>query len=130
MISLLSLYWKPIGILALSFIITAYIGYLRHEIISEKEKNVQLQVLNTQLEDDVQHWQNAVSQQNQKIEDLNNAFTIMSHRVDDANSYIQKLNVESATKLEALKKYYESIPDSDSCEAVKRILDADIPPIH
>ena len=130
MIGLLSFYWKPLSILALSFVITTYIGYLRHEASSEKAKNIQLQLLNTQLEDDVHHWQDTVIDQNKKIDDLNAAFNLMTRRVDNANAYIQKINVESASKLDALKKYYESIPDSDSCEAVKNILNADVPNVH
>jgi len=130
MIGLLSFYWKPLSILALSFVITTYIGYLRHEASSEKAKNIQLQLLNTQLVEDVHHWQDTVIDQNKKIDDLNAAFNLMTRRVDNANAYIQKINVESASKLDALKKYYESIPDSDSCEAVKNILNADVPNVH
>jgi len=130
MIALMSLYWKPLSILVLSFVLTTYIGYLRHEVDSERKKNIELQVLNDQLVDDVHHWQDTVIEQNKKIDDLNTAFNIMSQRVDNANAYVQKLNVESAVKLDALKKYYEYIPDSDSCEAVKRIFDADVPSIH
>jgi len=130
MIGLLTMYWKPISILALCFVITTYIGYLRHEADAAKAKNVQLQLLNTELQNDVHHWQDTVIEQNQKIDNLNQSFVVMSKRVDNANAYVQKINVESVAKLDAIKKYYESIPDSDSCEEVKRIFDADVPPIH
>lgn len=130
MIGLLTMYWKPISILALTLVLTTYIGYLRHEADSAKRKNSELQTINSELIDDVNHWQNVVIEQNKKIDDLNAAFNLMSHRVDNANAYVQKINVESAAKLDAIKKYYESIPDSDSCEAVKNILNADVPNVH
>ena len=69
-------------------------------------------------------------EQNSKIDNMNRAYDEMTKRVEGARTTIQHMNVEAQVKLEALKHYYESIPDSNTCDAIRRILDADIPLVH
>lgn len=130
MMTLLSLYWKPIGIFVLTGLLMTYIGFIRHERDSAIADREALKLQNATLKLDIQTWQSAVEQQNAKIDNMNHAYEAMTQRVNDAKQQIQHMNVEAQVKLEALKHYYESIPDSDSCEAVKRILNAQVPPIH
>jgi|APFre7841882654_1041346.scaffolds.fasta_scaffold16918_9 hypothetical protein len=130
MLSLISMYYKPLGIMLVSMALIAYIGFLRAEknnAIKDRDIYKQQNIALTQQAVD---WQNLVKEQNSKIDNMNRAYDEMTKRVEGARTTIQHMNVEAQVKLEALKHYYESIPDSNTCDAIKRILDADIPLVH
>ena len=130
MLSLISLYYKPLGIMFVSLALIAYIGFLRAEKNSAiKDRDIYKQQT-IALTQEALNWQAVVKDQNSKIDNMNRAYDEMTKRVEGAKTTIQNMNVEAQVKLEALKHYYESIPDSNTCDAIKRILNADIPLVH
>jgi chromosome segregation ATPase len=137
MIGFLLANWKPLvaglGIIAFS----AYIGIIKHErdsarlerdTLKTQIQQYKLQVDN--LDAQINDWKAKVDFQNAKIDQMNISYHAMQLRVDEANKKVQQIVVDSVSKLDALKHYYESIPDSDSCSAIKDILDAPIPSVH
>ncbi len=137
MMTLISFYWKPIGIILLSLMIISYVDFLKHERNKSQKEVIELSQQNTIIKNDIDLlnkqiiiWQELVKQQNDKINNMNIAYEQMSKRVELAKQKIQQLNIENAARLEALDKYYQSIPDSNTCDDIKRILDANVPTLH
>ena len=130
MFELLALYWKPILALISAIALTAYVGIIKHERDNAIQQNGVYKIQVQNLVKVANDYADKIKLQNAAIDEANTQYHVKIKQAELNSINLQKQNNESQQKLIALENYYKSIPNSNECTEIKRILDAEPSTLH